>query len=246
MEDATNTNQPNWKTTDNRFVAFLDILGFKDMVMRKDHDHIYSLLNNLSNVRNTIERLAGDGNTNVSNIYSASFSDSIIFFSKNDSKESFTAICASTSWLIAKAIEDGILVKGGLAHGLVSVNKTNQIYFGQPIIDAYLIEEDVNFLGAVAHCSIDNYLYENNDAANLLVFEEKSFLKSGYILHNNVNWLKAIHGFSNLNTIEKKHRKITANLEKLRVGVSGSARKYIENTIDFLNKVKENHPSVFD
>ena len=39
----------NWKTTDYRFVAFLDILGFKDSVMRNSHEDIYLKLSNINN-----------------------------------------------------------------------------------------------------------------------------------------------------------------------------------------------------
>ena len=37
-----------WIPTDKRFVAFLDLLGFKDKVMRSTHEEIYEELHKIS------------------------------------------------------------------------------------------------------------------------------------------------------------------------------------------------------
>lgn len=53
MESSKNTN---WEPTCNRFVAFLDIMGFKDMVSRKKHADIYNMLNSISKVSEEIAK----------------------------------------------------------------------------------------------------------------------------------------------------------------------------------------------
>ena len=44
----------DWKVTDKRFVAILDILGFKDMVARENHQKILNRLRELSSYSITI------------------------------------------------------------------------------------------------------------------------------------------------------------------------------------------------
>ncbi len=136
----------NWLPTDNRFVAFIDILGFKDLVMRNTHSHIYELLSEISKLRNKIDNWINKGEDRYLNaeLYTVSFSDSIVIFSKSDSIEDFDLFTYGVKWLFAKAIEKSIPMKGALAHGEISLNKSSQIYFGQPIIDAYLLEEEEN------------------------------------------------------------------------------------------------------
>jgi hypothetical protein len=239
---------PNWKPTDNRFVAFLDILGFKDLIMRQEHDYIYKMLTALSNVRDTIETWGGEvtNEHKGSNIYTASFSDSIIIFSKDDTPESFKTFCMSTMWLVAKAVENSIMIKGAIAHGQISINKSSQIYFGQPIIDAYLLEEDVSYLGIVAHNSIDQFLIKYDVGVNKSLFEDFVPLKSGNIWHTNLNWFRQLTSSENNMTADEKIAMITDQIKKLRTNVSGSPRKYIDNTLKVIEQLREKHPNQFE
>ena len=234
------TEKTNWKPTDNRFVAFLDILGFKDLVMRKSHDEIYQTLNQLSKSKKLIEKAAELKAVGDAEVYVVSFSDSIVIFSKNDNIENFKYFLLATRWLFTGAFNKQIPIKGGFAHGEISLNKTEQIYFGQPIIDAYLIEEDVNYMGVVAHNSIDEYISKISDkkdinSINNILFEEKTPLKCGILTHTNLNWFKIIKEKDKDNfDIEDIKNKI--NLFKK--SSSGSARKYIDNTLLLFEKIE--------
>jgi len=179
-------SRTNWKPTDNRFVAFLDILGFKDLVMRKSHEDIYQTLNQLSKSKKLIEKATQldsiSKNLSDVEVYVVSFSDSIVIFSKNDSLENFNYFLLATRWFFTGAFSKQIPIKGAMAHGEISLNKKEQIYFGQPIIDAYLMEEDVNYMGVVAHNSIDEYVSNIKDKKTLnriegILFEAKTPLK---------------------------------------------------------------------
>ena len=90
----------NWKKTENRFIAFFDILGFKDMVQTKSHSEI---LKNLENLKKYVEKLEGiefdENHENKANLKivknqtkSVTFSDSFMFFSKKDTLEDFFKI----------------------------------------------------------------------------------------------------------------------------------------------------------
>ncbi len=181
----------NWSTTDNRFVCFFDIMGFKDMVMRNTHNEIYELLIELSKHRATLENAKGlPEQYDSDSLKTVSFSDSIVIFSKNDSLECFEIMTNAVSWLFSKAIEQGIPMKGAIALGEMSVNISRQIFFGQPLIDAYLLEEDVGYYGIVIHDTVEKYLNNANTKLipNDIYIDCITPLKSGNINHINLNW----------------------------------------------------------
>ena len=147
-----------WNPTDKRFVCFLDIMGFKDLVMRNSHDEIYEMLMELSKHRTSLES-KNLPSKYADSLKTVSFSDSIVVFTKDDSIASFDLLTIAVSWLFAKAMEDGIPMKGAISCGEMSINITRQIFFGQPLIDAYLLEEDVAFYGIVVHNTVETVSY---------------------------------------------------------------------------------------
>ena len=222
----------NWLPTDNRFVAFIDILGFKDLVMRNSHSEIYRLLNEISKLRKLIENWedTNDGRYINSEMYTVSFSDSIVIFSKSDSIEDFDLFIYSVKWLIQGAIERSIPLKGALAYGKISLNKSSQIYFGQPIIDAYLLEEEVNYFGVVAHHSIEKYYVDNIEKSSSkdLLFETQTPLKYGKISHLNLLWFH--HKEVNVKNLKN-------TIKKLQYNISGNPRRYVDKTLEFIDGI---------
>ncbi|MEP2937499.1 MAG: hypothetical protein ABJM06_09195 [Gilvibacter sp.] len=225
----------NWLPTDKRFVAFIDILGFKDLVMRNSHSHIYELLSEISKLRNRIDNWTDKGAERFINseLYTVSFSDSIVIFSKSDSVDDFDLFTHGVKWLFAQAIEKSIPMKGALAYGEISLNKSSQIYFGQPIIDAYLLEEEVNYFGLVMHNSIEKYFNENkeNSSSNYNLSELRTPLKCGVISHLNLLWFKE----KDTDFIKLKNK-----IKDFQFNVSGSPRRYIDNTLSLIDKVELN------
>jgi len=238
----------NWKPTDKRFVAFLDLLGFKDKVMRSTHEEIYAELNKISTARKNLEESVNEEiiqNTfSDVDIYIVSFSDSIVLFSKNDSEDNFKFFSLALIGLFSNAIKNKIAIKGAVAHGLVSLNKSEQIYFGQPIIDAFLLEEDVNFLGILCHNSIDKYLKSttNSDFINATYKFTETPLKYGNINHYFVDYyhylLDSTKKEENIESLEKVANIINV-FSDFYITVSGNPRRYIDNTIKFINKIKD-------
>jgi len=232
----------NWKLTDNRFVAFFDILGFKDLVMRTDHNEIYDKLNELSKINKILES-APDSKVitktyGQSGIYTASFSDSVVFFSKDDEIANFKYLIIAIMTFMTAAINQSIPMKGGIAHGKISLNKSKQIYFGQPIIDAYLIQKDVDYFGVTAHNSIDKYISGIEDELDLRFinnsfFEAKTTLKCGEITHKNINWFKS--------SLLGNPEAVIESINRFKSTVSGSPRRYVDNTFKMLEASKSDH-----
>ena len=120
LSSAMKINPKHWKPTCNRFVAFLDILGFKDRVFREKHQDV---LNNLLDFRKTLQEIdntsKGDIPATIKSftVKPAMFSDSIILFSSDSSLMSARILIVQTQSLIEKAISIGIPIKGAIAFG---------------------------------------------------------------------------------------------------------------------------------
>jgi len=229
-------SKSNWNPTENRFVCFLDIMGFKDLVMRNNHKVIYDLLLEFSKHRDLLEDVKSfPKGYDLDSLKTVSFSDSIVIFTKTDSVKCFELLTLSVSWLFAKAVESGIAMKGSIAHGETSINISRQIFFGQSIIDSYLLQEEVAFYGIVVHNTVESFINRSEIPSFALnVYSEcKAPLKSGKIGHLILNW---VHALEDEETVDLKESALLI-LKKLRNKTSGAPRKYIDNTIDVLNEI---------
>jgi len=205
--------------TKNRFVAFLDIMGFKDRVARNNHNEI---LTELEVFQSNISQYVSYHRD--ANIQLALFSDSILIYSQNDTVDSLHALADITSHIMMYAIqqEKPIPLKGAIAAGRMTCNQTKQLYFGQALIDAYLLEENVKYYGVLVHHSAEGYL-------KLSEFPEfrdvKAPLKGGDISHYELKWYDIA-----LKPDETNPKTVEECLNNLRLTVSDEPRKYIDNT----------------
>jgi hypothetical protein len=243
MKASKKRKEINWRTTDERFVVYLDIMGFKDFVSRNSHEFVYNMMKNLSKSKEIIEATFLDDELEAAfkakDIYTTSFSDSIILFSLDDSPISFEMIITSAAYFISSAMQDSIPMKGAMAHGKISVDKTQQIYFGQPLIDAFLLQEEVNYYGVILHNSVDSYVSKKEAKLSIeakkFIFEKKVLLKSGLIQHKNINWFRFLG--DDLENFQKTKDDFEKIVKTLRSITSGSPRKYIDNTIEVYNSI---------
>lgn len=211
--------------TANRFVAFLDIMGFKDTVARKSHEEVYRMLHSLYAMIDKIPV----GHVK-DKLYITMFSDSIVIFSKTDTEDEFQKLIALSNVFVYNCAQRGIPLKGGVAHGLITVDINKKIFFGQPLIDAFQLEEDVCYYGVVCHNSIDKYMFNMRCQFRIgffinTLFQEKSILKSGQITHQNASWFGC--------------RDVEQALHRMYNGVSGAPRRYIDNTFTMLERYRD-------
>jgi hypothetical protein len=144
---------------EKRLVAFIDILGFKEIVKQSENasskvELIYSVLNYLKNweisknwdlklveieedaQKRGVENFDIRGKTN-----STSFSDSIVVSVKvdNNVNEMASTLIVNLANIGAILFEQGILFRGGLTIGNI-IHNENGTVFGQGLIDAYKLE----------------------------------------------------------------------------------------------------------
>jgi hypothetical protein len=226
----------NWEKTTSRFIAYFDIMGFKDMVQRSSHEAILGKLESLKKLLSHLENVTVDENKELKKINpekfqtrSVTFSDSIIFFSKGDKLEDLQKITADAYTLLQTALIENIGIKGALAFGQITVDFEKFLFFGQPIIDAYLLHEEIMMYGIALDCTYEAKLKTLKTTYNFpdsIITSYRVPLKNGKATHKLIKPYK-----------EEYRKVLTKSLQEIYHTVSGRPRIYIDNTLDFLESL---------
>ena len=219
-----------WENKTKRYVAFLDILGFKDYVLRHSIDDVYSRLNTLYELTpNEIE--SGDKYKKAikERVRISIFSDSICVFSINDDYLSLFYFLSYLKTILRRALRKGVPLKGGIAYGDIVVDNDSNIFCGQPIIDAYLLEEDLQYLGVVFHHTFEIVYSElrpdHRKSISKWIKEVETPFKYGMRIHLNLDY--RISGDTKYDM--RKY------IIKQRSYSSGDSRKYVDNTLKMIS-----------
>ncbi|MCQ2363951.1 MAG: hypothetical protein MJ051_00150 [Akkermansia sp.] len=221
MQETSGTSSPiivkgRAPITCSRFVAFLDILGFKDRVARSTHAQVLNTLQGLQKkISESMESHKEEG------LQISLFSDSIVIFSKNDSRKSLISLSNVTLDIMRYAIGEKIPMKGAIAKGKITCDTTKQLFFGQALIDAFQLQESTKYYGVVVHHSAEE------DAKDLPIYfqDTEAYIEGSRIHHYELLW----HRFDCI-----PQKEIQNSLSLLRNSVSGEPRKYIDNTMKII------------
>ncbi len=227
-----------WEPTCNRFIVFMDIMGFQDTVYRSSHNEVKRIMEQLKNPIQAIdkefqEKLKGKGvtigKTADQVVKPVIFSDSILLFSYDESPESFRKTLWAVQFIIGDAIRHGIPIKGAIAYGRQTADIDNSLYFGKPLIAAFELQKDLYMYGVVLHHTVDNYMQKKKKGCKSIIDSHEirrydAPFKQGSISHYVVDWPDYFIVF-------KKYKNgLPRALLDLYCKVSGSARKYVDNT----------------
>jgi hypothetical protein len=224
----------NWNITCNRFVAFLDIMGFRDRVYRESHEDVKKMLESFLPAIRAVEfafKQKPDTTIIKTNTKPIIFSDSIILVSKDDSEASIKDIFADTIWVCEEAIAKGIPIKGAIAYGEFTAAIDKSLYFGRPLIDAYELQKELQLYGVVLHHTVEKYLVESNLIISVghMMYQYPIPTKSNKVNHCILDWTQII---------DKKDQNPISAVNKIYHSVSGTPRIYVDNTLKFLEWLK--------
>ncbi len=225
-----------WKVTTNRYVGFVDIMGFKNMISRIPHDEVYSMMKKVSkSVRSIQSVFSVDYESEAEidiNVSMLLFSDSIMLYTRDDDSHSLENLIGSISTLSDSLFTDGIPHKGAIAFGRMTLDFEESIFFGQPLVDAYLLQEELKFYGIVVHgtAEINGDIFEDES-----VVEYNCPLKSGSAIHQTIVPGVSLSEEFEESTVTELEKKVVA----FRINTSGHLRTYIDNTLNYLKTVKE-------
>jgi hypothetical protein len=246
-----------WNLTCNRFVAFQDIMGFKDRLQREGHEKIEEMLETLRFATQAVKseikipelqeiiksRYKGEVISLSSFIHPIMFSDSIITISRDDSDISAFLLLGFITTLQCIAFEKAIPMKGAIACGKMTANIDESLFFGEPLIDAFKLQQELQLYGVVLHHTCEVRINDPDyfKDPELMVSRGKGTInyhvpmKSGKIAHCLVNW---VYPYENENIPAYKRKNPINSISKLYDYVSGKPRIYVDNTLEFLNWIK--------
>jgi hypothetical protein len=235
MNQNALVNKIDWAKTVKRYVAYFDIMGFKDMVLRSTHDEIYEMMKNIDQQLKQNISIDWGGKENLNLVNVTMYSDSIIIYSKDDSVASLDAIVCTVSSLTSDLLIEAIPHKGALAFGTMTIDMENSIFFGQPLIDAFLLQEELNYYGTVVHATAEEGIVNAREKGATVVFLEyyPCYFKKGNSRHLTIYPMSLI----SREKYPEEYDRLFASLGKLRLKTSGHLRNYIDNTETYLNTI---------
>ena len=232
--------QVKWEPTCSRFVAYMDIMGFRDMMFRRTHQEVLDVMEQF---RIPIKQLKKEakkrltGQPSIWNIFENTvvrpviFSDSVLLFSNDDSLGAFENLIWQVTSIIRNALMNGIPMKGALAYGEQTADFAKSLYFGKPLIDAWELQNELVIYGVILHHTAEAYLLEKGWIEELEgtdIVKYATPLKHGSVDHYLVHWLYQ----------PMRHKTLQNLLAKLYGKVSGSPRQYVDNTAKYIEDRK--------
>lgn len=184
------------------FIAFLDILGFKDIVDNNSHEDLIKIFEDIieKNYEFTISLLAKatvkekDKVEESYQINSMLVSDSLIFWTDNNSPMSLTYLILTVQQLLHYGIGKGIPLRGTITMGPLffkkntyNTNKENfsTILIGKGFTDAYTNESKQNWSGCIItkEC-VERFEKISSQKSGVMQFD--FFLKKKILIKYNV------------------------------------------------------------
>lgn len=184
-EETSNTNQNIQITYEKGYVAFLDVLGFKEMVFSKKLDKINLYIDSIEKAINYLKSIPAKQELEIGYIV---ISDSIIISVKqkdnrNDNIERLRNLCIAIGFLQVTLAVKGIWLRGAISSDDVYFNSEKNQVIGKAYIDAYLIEEKfVSNPQVILDNKIIKELEFNSSKDLIDVINEK---ENGYLQYDN-------------------------------------------------------------
>jgi hypothetical protein len=170
----------------NCWVAYLDILGFKNML--EGHRQVVSNVSEgkrpkhldlfVKNHYGDILQAVQTRNECCSDIvFPAWFSDSFILFSRDDTLESFAHTASFAGDFFTEAVYREMPLRGALGFGEFYADAQKGIYLGQALVDAHEYAEAQDWIGLIVTPNAHEAYRQLNDARDILSLE-------GFLLHD--------------------------------------------------------------
>jgi len=149
---------------DNCWVAYCDILGFKEKITKFEKHGIGHLHIFVKNYFKKIEdELKFQRDLFSDDVCYTWFSDSIIFFALDDSKESFRKIHSKLNTFCWGTISGMWPLRAAIGHGQLYADISKNLFLGSGIINAYEYAEQQNWIGSIVTPEANNRLNELGD-----------------------------------------------------------------------------------
>lgn len=226
----------------DKFVAFIDVMGFSNLVNRDSVADLESYFLKVTEVLNKIRRDKGE-------IQSLLISDAIILIAPTGLK-GLRDIIVATRRIQSALLWRKILLRGAISYGQVFYDKNENIIVGKGFIKAYLLEQEAIFPRVIIDPSIIKIVAEDregffkslhknldDDYDDRLVYRKSDFslINDDSIFIDYAN--KTILKFSMNGNIKKIYETINKNL----YGDQKLYSKYVWLRDYFIERLKLNY-----
>lgn len=189
-----------------RFLAFFDILGFKNLINEVDLNYLIERMEEYSDILKVSTRVPGVSEDCAKQeeklLDYIVFSDSVVFYTESLEKHELARLVFVSKVFTYFSLLRGLPVRGCITHGEFYVNKN--LFFGKALVDAYENGESQNWSGAfVLDKTID---YINKLYPDIMDF----FLEKGFLIKYEVPFklddkvLKYVVNWANFNFDQKE------------------------------------------
>ena len=215
----------------NRFVAMLDIMGFKKIVENEATSEVAAIF------RQIYDRIKEKRYTD--NLHITHFSDTILIVSKNDSVESFEGVVNTAASFENMMIANGYAINGCISHGGVTTESGNS--FGEPLANAHIQQEELFFYGITLdekaekkyeELARQHVLFSNGygpfSTPDMIVWMKVPTKKTGWTDKYIVNWMDV---FSMEINASNKPLTYDEQIPIIRKYMENLYEKYVYNTL---------------
>lgn len=232
--------KPAWNDEVPRLILYADFMGLKNRVYSSSHNDLKQNLEKFNDAwHKRLEPLQLGGDLKF-----VQFSDSILVGVNGTSKKMFNLITKAAISMMHEALQIEFGIKGVIAQGIFTFDEKKGLYFGIPLIDAYLLHEEIKFYGIVVHHTAENTV-KNNLSRNNPYAKTNIYIEKGKVSHYHLCW--------NLVDTKLAPNDITPTcnswLDAIEETVSGAPRQYIDRTREIMKNDKdelENNENAFN
>lgn len=220
-------NYPKWDEDAERLVLYADFMGFTSRVLSHSHEDIKNELKEFRSkwASKMAPLKSGD------HLRFVQFSDSILIVANGTDFKMFNLLSKAAVCLVHTSMSMKIPIKGVISQGIFSYDKDNELYFGKPLIDAYLLHEELKYYGIAVHHTAEITVKKFQDLDNPYC-NSPIYLEKGMASHYHLCW--------NLINVHLHSEDITDQcekwIEKIAENVSGTPRMYIDKTLEVIKK----------
>ena len=221
------------KENNDKFVLYLDIMGFKERVNKVDIEELKSQLKLFKTKNIKLNPLLTGKSETL--IHMAQFSDSIVLVTRDTTINDLNRISKAATILMQTGLQTGFALRGAITKGKMVFDNENQLFFGKALVDAYLLEEELCYYGVAFHESMEESITDALTKKTMPIEDVLIPLKKGKSKHYHIAWHKLK---ANLQPGDISSEALIW-LKEIRKTVSGNPRVYLDNTEDIINQRKE-------
>lgn len=231
MENKLETRIEWSDSNKNHLIFYGDIMGFKNLVATNSHQQMNEkLIKFFDEVDTKSQPLVGR------KMRMMRFSDSILLVTESDKNEDLNRLTKAIIRLMQHGLRTKMPIRGAIARGKLSIDENRQLIFGQALLDAYLLEEELYYYGVAVHHSAEEMVVRNLTSQPYHMVDLP--MKSGMIPHYQLSYHHMGFSLSPKDVTEEVKR----HLAKIQSEVSCRPRLYVKNTIDVLDRVNKTYP----